>query len=210
MTDELTYTSNQDGTIIIKLDGKDIRYAKESDLLTVKGAADVAKTGFETTIAKGNTDLAESNRLHEETRQKLLQEQAAKEQLVTQANQADTLKTKVGELETSLTTANTSRTEIEAELLGMKRTSFQTIYKADPEKVKEMTLVQIRDAEKSFQAVGFNPSNPKPPASYDGGPGGNSGGTAPVTVIEQCSNELKVAREMKAKRAAGTDTDDKQ
>lgn len=208
MTEELTYTGNQDGTISIKVDGKDTRYAKESDLLTVKGAADTAKTGFETAIAKSNTSLLEANRLHDETRQKLLQETAAKEQLVTQAGEADTLKTKVGELETSLTTANTSRTELEEELLGMKRISFQTIYKADPEKVKEMTLVQIRDAEKSFQAVGFNPANPKP-ANYDGGGGGNNAGNKPATVLEQCANELTVAREQKAKRAAGTDSDDK-
>ena len=202
MTETQTYTTNPDGSINIEADGKATKYVKESDLLAVKGASETARREYESTIAKHQADITEANRVRDETHQTLLQERTAKEQLEKDGQEVATLRTKVGELETNLTAGDTTRRQLEEELLGMKRSTFGIKYKVDPEKVKEMSLDQLREAEKNFTAVGFNPANPKP-ANYDGGPGGAGGISAPLSPIEQAKEELKVARQLQAKMRAG-------
>lgn len=208
MTDDVqTFARVDDHTITIKDGGKDVRYVPESDLLTVKGASETARGEYEATVAKHQTTIAEGNRLHEETKQKLLQETAAKEQVTKRAGEADTLETKVGELQTSLNTADESRRTVEGELLERVRTTFTTQYKVDPEKVKDMDLSALREAEENLKLVGFSPTGDKP-ANYDGGAGAAGAGTPPRTQIEQANEELKIARSIQAKRRAGTNDPD--
>ena len=170
---DMTYTVNNDGSISIEADGgKHVRYVKESDLLAVKGAAEQAKSSHETQTSKLMTDLAEAKRLHDEEHNRLLQEQAAKEQLLKDAQEAATLKAKVGEYETKLSAAETSRSDYEKNLLDLLKERFATVYKVAPDKVKDMSLVQLRDAEKVLQLTGAGGSKP---ANYDGGAGGTGG-----------------------------------
>lgn len=196
---EQTYSFEPDGSIKIQVDGKSVKYVKESDLLTVKGASEQARKEYEDQLSKHQADLATANSKYDELRQASLQKDAALEQLQTKANEHATLTTKVGELESQLTAADEKRRTLEDELLGVKRDTFVKAYKVDPDKVKDMSLDQLREAEKSFGMVGFN-ANPKQPANYDGGAGGG-GGTAPVTPIEQAKSEIALAREMQAKKA---------
>jgi len=193
-----TYQFEPDGSIKITVDGKSVKYVKESDLLTVKGASEQSRNDYENQLAKHQADLAEANRLHDETKQTLLQERAAKEQLEAKAQEAATLTTKVGELEGQLNAAKTSGEELTNELLGIKRTTFVEQFKVDPEKVKEMDLNQLRDAEKHFTLVGFSPA-PSQPARYDGGTGGVGGDGAKLSPHEQAKIEIQLAREGKAK-----------
>ena len=204
---DTVYTRNQDGSIKVKVDGVESDYVLKTDLVNVKTASEAARKEYETAIAKHNTDLAEANRVHEDTRQKLLQEQARIEQLTTDTQETATLRTKVGELETTLSTTNQAKTNLEQEFLGMRRTAFGAKYKIDAEKVNAMSLDQLREAEKNFDTVGFNPANPKP-ANYDGGDG--LGGQPPGarTPIEQCSVELDIARKQKAARVTGSNDPD--
>lgn len=196
-----TYTPNQDGTFTINLDGKATKLVKESDLLAVKGASETARKEYESAQTKYQTDLAEANRVKDESHTQLLQERAAKEQLEKDAQEGANLKTKVGELETTNATLEQSRGKLEEELTGMKRSTLVTQFKVDEAKVKDMNLDQLRQTESSLQLVGVG--NPKP-ANYDGGGGGAGGGTAPTSVLDQAKQELKIAREIQQKKRAGT------
>lgn len=192
----MTYTERGDGAIIIKdANAKDIPYVKESDLLAVKGASETARADYESKITQNLASLAESNRLHDETKQKLLQEQAAKEQLATKANEAATLKTKVGELETNLNAATAGRKQLEEELLGTKRSVLVTNYKVDPKKVEAMSLDQLRETEKALTLAGITAAGS--PARFDHGPGGGTAITA-VNPLDQARQEIDAVRRKKA------------
>ncbi|MBU2060035.1 MAG: hypothetical protein KKB38_20160 [Gammaproteobacteria bacterium] len=170
---ELTdLAANSDGSFTVNIDGKSVKLVKESDLLAVKGAAEQAKEKLEAQTSKLMTDLAEANRLKDEKHNLLLQEQAAKEQLMKDAQEAVTLKTKVGELESKLSTEGVTRKTTEEQLLGLMQDRFTNLYKVAPDKVKGMSLDQLREAEKNFTLVGLGTSRS---ANYDGGAGGTGG-----------------------------------
>ena len=197
-----TFTLNQDGTITINLDGKSTRFAKESDLLAVKGASETALKEYESSQSKYQTDLAEANRVKDETRQELLKERAAKEQMEKDSLEAATLRTKVGELETESASQKEARGKLEEELTGIKRIVLTKDYKVDEAKVKDMNLDQLRETEKIFGVVGFSPK-PAQAANYDGGPGAPGGAGTPLTPIEQAKQEIVIARKIQADKRAG-------
>ena len=199
--DNLTYAVNQDNTISISVEGRPIRYAKESDLLTVKGASETARREHETSTAKYQADLAEANRVTGETHQTLLQERAAKEQFEKDSKELPTLRTRVGELELESAGHKTARGKAEEELTGLLRAQFGTKYHVDPEKIATMTLDQLREAERNFVTVGFTPTIA--PANYDKNGGGGGAGDAKKSPIEQAGQELALARQQQAKRRAG-------
>jgi len=188
-----TYTVNEDGTINIMVDGKVIKHVKESDLLAVKG-------GSEKKEGELLSQIAEANRLKDETHNQLLQEQAAKEQLEEQAKEGATLKPKVGELETQLNAAQESRKQLEEELLGMKRSHLAVQYKVSEESLKDKDMNQLRNLEDALQLVG----NKGKPAKYDIGPSGVGVG-APTTVLEGCKSEITLARELQKKSKSDPD-----
>lgn len=205
--DNVVVTKNQDGTI--KIAGGEITgdFVPKVDLVNVKTASEAAKDEFDKSTTKHQTDMAEANRVKDETHQSLLQSQARIEQLEKDNKELPTLQTKVGELETSLTAADEGRRTAETSLLGLKREAFVVRYKADPEKVKEMTLDQLTEAEKSYALVGFNANLTQKPANYDGGTGGG-GVTTPKTQIEQARSELDLAKKMQAAKRSGDPTYD--
>ena len=157
--------ANSDGSFTVQADGKSIRLVKESDLLAIKGASENVKVDYEAKISKHLTDLAESKRLLDEKHNLLLQEQAAKEAVMKDAQEAATLKAKVGEYEAKLNEAMTGRTETEKHLLDMLKERFTTTYKVPADKVKDMNLAQLRDAEKVLALTGIGTRS----ANYDGG-----------------------------------------
>src|SRR4030066_2083409 len=97
MTENLTFTRIDAHNITVLEDGKQIKYVPESDLLTVKEGSERVKADYEAKITKHLTDLAEANRLRDEVRQTLLQEQAKSEGLEKNSQEAATWKSKVGE-----------------------------------------------------------------------------------------------------------------
>lgn len=198
--DLTTFKANADGSFSVSVDGKSTRLVKESDLLAVKGASETARRDYEDKIASHQAALTQANLSRDTSHQELLQSQAASEQLKKDAQEVAALRTKAGELETKVATLDRGRSELEQELTGIKRSSLVTGYKLHEDKVKGLTLSQLRDMEKNFQLVGFNPSTPIP-ARYDGGGGG--GGAVPTTPLEQAKVEIKLARELQAKKARG-------
>lgn len=178
--DELTYKANDDGTISIQADGKDIRYAKESDLLAVKGGSEAKKTEWENEkvklsgqITDFQTKLAEANRLREETHQTLLQEQAEKEKLVKSQTDYDAIKTKAGELQVEIDTHKASIGELEKEVTDRIRHALVNFYGVSEDDLKDHNLEQLRGVETAARLIG-----PKPKTTYDGGPPPGGGGSA--------------------------------
>ena len=199
MPEEPTYTFNTDGSIDIPKDGKPVRFVKETDLLTVKGVAEGKAQQWENEKAKSQTDLAEANRLREETHQSLLAAQAAREQLVEQYKDYDTHKTRVGELETELGSVKESVGKHETELANRIRASLLG-HGATEEAIKGKTLDQLRNLEEAARVFGNKPT--PTPARYDGGQGGPAGGDVPEKPIERAQriieeHEAKLGRPVK-------------
>lgn len=166
--DKPTYTFNNDGSIDIPVDGKSIRFVKESDLLAVKGSSEAKVREWDNEKASFNTQLAEANRLRDETHATLLQEQAAKELLVKTQADYDTHKRRVGELETEVGSHKESVGKLEKELTERLRHSLVNVYGASETAIKDKTLDQLRNLEDAARIIGPRVK----PAKYDGGPSG--------------------------------------
>lgn len=195
---------NQDGSITLKVDGKDTKYVKESDLGAVKGAAETAKGTYEGQISVLQTNLATANTAKDESHQNLLKERTAKEQFENEAKESATHKTRVGELETEVTGLKESSGQLRTKLTDRIRGILTEGYKVDAEKIKDMALEDLEKTEGTLLLTGAKPA----PANYDGKDGG---GTPPAMlgVLEQSSNEIKLARQLQQKRREGSDPDDK-
>jgi len=156
---------NQDGSVSITIDGKPVKFVKESDLGAVKGAL----TGKESEITKLQTDLATANSKIDGSHQDLLKERAAKEQFEISAGESATLKTKVGELETEMAGVKTSSGELETKFTERLRSILTDSYHIDAEKIKEFALADLERTEQTLILTGAKPA----PADYDGKGGGS-------------------------------------
>ncbi len=185
------FTFNHDGSVDLPVEGVTTRFVKESDLLAVKGGFGTKEKDWETEKASFNTQLAEANRLRDESNALLLQERAAKEQLTTKYGDYDTQKTRVGELETETGTLKESIGKFEEELVGRIRHTLIMQNGASEEAVKEKTLPQLRNLEEAARVFGNGKGKQEVPARYDGGQGGPAGGSAPETPTERANRILE-------------------
>lgn len=174
MVENLTF--NHDGSVDLPVEGVSTRFVKESDLLTVKGVSTTKEREWETEKSSFNTQLAEANRLRDESNQLLLQERTTKEQLTTQYADYDTHKTRVGELETETGTLKESVGKFEEELAGRIRHALIMQNGASEDAVKDKTLAQLRNLEEAARVFSNGHKEGKP-ARYDDGAGGGGGGT---------------------------------
>jgi len=179
-------TFNQDGSVDIPVEGKTTRFVKEADLLAVKGSKEKIEQDWETEKGKFQTDLAEANRLREESKQQLLQAQAERDNLTEQYKDYDTHKTRVGELETELGSHKEKLSQYESELAERVRQSLIGAG-ATEESLKDKTLDQLRQLEDAAKVFGRDVK--AKPANYDGGKSG--GGTAPETPLDRARRILE-------------------
>lgn len=179
------YNVEKDGTLVMKEGESVVRYVKESDLLAIKGANGTKLKEFEAQV-EGLT------RERDTKHQAWLQEQAAHAKTAEQVKEFDALKVKAGEWEVKATTESTERAKLEEELTGMKRSQFITFYHAPEDKVKSMTLTQLREAEGTLALLGTKPGSK--PANFDGGAGGSHTPPA-MTAQEAAIAEIKAARD---------------
>jgi hypothetical protein len=171
MTDTLTYTANADGTISIVVDGKTIKYAKNEDLLTVKGSLERAETKLSKLETDMNTKLADANTAKDEAHQKMLQEQTAREAAESSAKESGTLKEQVTDLTAKLEEANKNVTGVTEKLTTRVRSILTEGFKVDADKIKDMDLGGLEQTESALILTGAKPA----PANYDGKGGGGSG-----------------------------------
>ena len=184
------FTFNHDGSVDLDVEGTKVRFVKESDLLAVKGGSDAKEKDWETEKASFNTQLAEANRHRDESNQSLLQERAAKEQLVKTYGDYDTQKVRVGELETENGTLKEGVGKFEEELAGRIRHTLIMQHGASEEAVKEKTLPQLRNLEEAARVFG-DKNKQGLPARYDGGQGGPAGGSVPESSLDRANRILE-------------------
>ena len=178
---EQNFTPNADGSVDLPINGTNTRFVKESDLLAVKGGSETKAKEWEVDKSKFSTDLAEANRLREESHTQLLQERATKEQLVAGQADYDTFKTKVGELETELGSTKESFGKLQIELAERLRQNLITGHGATEEAIKEKNLDQLRNLEEAAKLLGAG-SNVVKPANFGGDrvPGDGATPEAPI------------------------------
>jgi len=194
MADQPAQTFNNDGSIDIPVDGKPVRFVKESDLLAVKGGAESKVKEWENEKSKLLTQVAEANRLRDESHTNLLQAQATKEQLEARYSDYDTHKTRVSELEKELGSHKENIGKAEKELADRIRANLLG-YGAKEDSLKDKTLDQLRNLEEAAKLFGNNKGGK--PARYDGGTGGPAGGGVPEAPIDRAR---RIIEEHEAKK----------
>jgi len=186
------FTFNHDGSVDLPIEGVMTRFVKESDLLAVKGGSEQKEKDWENEKASFNTQLAEANRLRDESNALLLQERAAKEQLATKYADYDTHKVRVGELEAENGTLKESISKYDEELAGRIRHNLIMYNGASEEAVKDKTLPQLRNLEEAARVFGNgNKGKEGVPARYDGGQGGPAGGSVPESALDRANRILE-------------------
>lgn len=194
------FTFNHDGSVDLDVEGQKVRFVKEADLLAVKGVSGQKDKDWETEKSSFNTQLAEANRLRDESSAILLQERAAKEQLTTKYGDYDTQKGRVGELETETGTLKESIGKFEEELVGRIRHTLIMQNGASEEAVKDKTLPQLRNLEDAARVFGNgNKAKQLVPARYDkqDGPGGGSVPESPLDRVNRILEEHDAKRGVK-------------
>ena len=156
MGNEVTGVVNeQDGTIVIKdAEGKEIRYAKESDLLTIKGSRDDLQVKLAAAEAARGTATTEADTKIAEANQQKLQAEAKAESLTEEIKKHTGTAEELVSLKAQLATAQQSGEEQGNKLLELRRTFITNTYKVPPATVAEKTLTQLDVFEEALKAVG--------------------------------------------------------
>jgi len=201
MTTDSAFTVEKDGAISIPVEGKPVRYVRESDLLAVKGGAETSKGQYESQLTKLTNDLAEVGKQRDTHAQLVLQHQARIEKLQEMEKEHATFKAKVGEQQQTIDAATKSRGELETELTGYKKSILIDQYKVDKDKVEKMSLAELREAEKTLSILGIKPAAR---ANYDAH-GGNSGNQGPEAPLDRAKRIID-AHEQKHGRMAVAST----
>jgi len=187
-----TFKFNEDGSINLPTgdENKPAKWVKESDLLAVKGGSETKVKEWETKETSYQTQLAEANRLREESHQNLLKEQAAKEQLLSKYQDYDATKVKVGELEKTIGSHKESVTKYEKELGDRIRVALVG-HGATEEQLKDKNIDQLRNLEEAAKLFNIN-GNKK--AKYDGGGGGGTPAENPLDRAKRIIEESETRR----------------
>lgn len=149
----------------------------EKDLLAVK-------VGAEKKESELLTQVAEANRVKDETHNNLLQMQAAKEQLEEQLKTGVATKAQVDELQTKLKAAEEAVSNSGTALLDLKKANVAATYSVDISTLVGKTMDQLNSLEEALKLVGGKPK----PATMDVGGGG--GVAAPATALESAVAEI--------------------
>jgi len=155
---------NQDGSITITLDGKKIKFVRESDL----GAVKVQLKEREGELTKFQTDLANANTKYDGEHQELLKVRASHEELEKSAGESATYKQQVEDLTKQMAGLKETSGGLETRYTERLRTQLTEGFKVDAEKIKDKGLADLETIEQTLILTGYQPA----PANYDGKGGG--------------------------------------
>jgi len=170
---------NQDGSVTVTLDGKKVKFVKESDL----GAVKAALKEKETEITNFQTNLANANTKYDGEHQELLKERASKGELEESARESATLKQQVEDLTKQMAGLKVTSGGLEAKYTERIRQQLVEGYKIEAEKIKDKGLADLENMEQTLALTGYKPA----PANYDGRGGVSS---APNTLLGKGPLEL--------------------
>ncbi len=173
-----TYTVNEDKTISVKdSGGNEVRYAKESDLLTVKGSAETIKAKADDVSKAAETASASLAT----TRQDLLRAEAKISNLETQVAENTGSKEELDKAKSELETAKTSGQELTTKTLEYRRQIIIATYGIPADTVNEKSMSELDSYEEALKAVIAT----KGIGNYAGGGGGggqNLEGMSPLAL----------------------------
>jgi len=164
---EQAFELNKDGSVDLTVEGKKVRFVKESDLGSVKSAL----RDKEADVSKLQAELAGTISKFDTAHQDVLKERAAKELLEKDAKEAMTYKEKSTTLEAQVAELTKSSGETQAKLTERLRSHLTTAYKIDKAKLADKALADLENIESSLKLTGVIPT----PANYDGKGGNGSG-----------------------------------
>ena len=188
MTDSpLTYTVNKDGSISIKDGDKEARFAKEADLLAVKGGLTAAENKLKDSEASWNTKESDyKSQLSQYTDAKLAAEARAKnaEDKVASLN---TIQGELTKVKQDLATAKTAGEALTGRALEYRRKLIVSSFSIPEDTVKDKTMEQLDFYEEALKAVG----KAKGAGNFVASPGGT--GAATHTAEERAKETLAKA-----------------
>ena len=152
--DSQTYTLNKDGTLSIKDEaGTEVRYAKESDLLAVKGGSDAAEKRLKEAEAGHKTAVDAINLQLNEANDKLNRAEAARQQLEEQLKQSAGSAEELAGVKQKLAEAEQNAEALKTKVLESRRQLIVTTFRVPPETVKDKTTEQLDAYEEALKAV---------------------------------------------------------
>jgi len=150
MADPLTAIANEDGSISVKgADGTDVRYAKEADLLAVKGS----KESAEAELKKAGATTDAMNAQLSDTVNKLTQAEAARERLEEQIKQGGGTAAELATAKSELATAKTSGEELGNKFLELRRATISQAYGVPRETVDSKDIAALDIYEEALKNV---------------------------------------------------------
>ena len=151
---EQTFTPNDDGSITVKdTEGNEVRYAKESDLLAIKGSRDELKTKLEAAeAAKASEDTANKAAV-EEAHQKALKAEADVTRLEEQIAKGGGTAAELAQLKSELETAKTSGEALGSKYLELRRATISATYGVPRETVDSKDLEGLDVYEQALKDV---------------------------------------------------------
>lgn len=157
----LTYTTNDDGTLSIKdKEGNEVRYAKESDLLAVKGSREAAdarvkeiETSSQAEAEARKAELTTANTNLDTARQQLLQAEAKAEELGKKVGEGAGSAEELAKVKQELETAVKSGEGLNTKVLEYRRQIMVATYGIPADSVKDKTLEQLDSYEEALKAV---------------------------------------------------------
>ena len=195
--DNLTFTTNKDGTISTKdTEGNEVRYAKESDLLAVKGSKEAAETRA-TDLSKQaeesqkthTAEIATANTALETTRQQVLQAEAKVTTLEEKVTAGVGSAEELARVKEELVTAKASGEGLTTKALEYRRQIIVATFGIAADTVKDKTMEQLDNYEEALKAVIAT----KGVGNY--ALGGGSGGAAPTDPLERAKANIAAAME---------------
>jgi len=159
--DTLTYTPNEDGTLSVKdSEGKEVRYAKESDLLAVKGSREAAdarvkeiETSSQAEAEARKAELTTANTNLDTARQQLLQAEAKAEELEKKVGDGTSSAEELAKVKQELETAVKSGESLSNKVIEYRRQIMVATYGIPADSVKDKTLEQLDSYEEALKAV---------------------------------------------------------
>ena len=154
-----TFTPNQDGTISVKdADGKETRYAKEADLLAVKGSSKAAEERA-TAVAKqaeeaqtaNKAEIETANTKYGEAHNQLLQAEAKVTSLEEKVASGTSSAEELAKVKQDLETAKRSGEGLTTKALEYRRLIIVATYGIPADAVKEKTMEQLDNYEEALR-----------------------------------------------------------
>lgn len=146
-TNTLTYTTNEDGTITVRdSEGNEVRYAKEADLLAVKGSREAAEKRAREEVKNATYEL-------ESTRQKALQAEATIASLEEKLKEATGSAEELAKVRQELEAAKKSGEELANKALEYRKQIITSTYGIPADAVKDKTMEELDYYEEALKSV---------------------------------------------------------